>query len=73
MDDNSDGNFKVIPEMDYFDLVENLDVLIGIFKKNKPNDRSDVDRVFAITITDLEKVFAYFSTFGYFDVSEKEE
>ena len=28
-------------------------------KDNKPNDRSERDRFFAIAITDMEKVFAY--------------
>lgn len=28
----------------------------------KPNDRSDKDRRYAVTITELEKVYAYFFT-----------
>jgi hypothetical protein len=32
-------------------------------RKAKPNDRSDTDRHFAIAITELEKLMAYFSIF----------
>jgi len=32
-------------------------------KDNKPNDRSEYDRRYAITITEIEKVQAYFKTF----------
>jgi hypothetical protein len=38
-------------------LLESLLVL----KDSKPNDRSDDDRRFAITITEMEKVVAYYS------------
>jgi hypothetical protein len=34
-------------------------------RKVKPNDRSDIDRHFAITITDMEKLIAYFSMFAF--------
>jgi hypothetical protein len=37
--------------------------LLGVLRANKPNDRSEKDRRFAITITDMEKLFAYFHTF----------
>ena len=36
----------------------------------KPNDRSELDRRYAVTITEMEKVFAYFSTFGEGEMSE---
>ena len=32
-------------------------------RTNKPNDRSEKDRYYAVTITDLEKALAYFITF----------
>ncbi|MCB1714145.1 MAG: hypothetical protein KDK05_03325 [Candidatus Competibacteraceae bacterium] len=34
--------------------------LIEQFRDSKPNDRSDRDRYFAVAITDLEKVYAYY-------------
>lgn len=32
-------------------------------RKNKPNDRTNKDRSYAVTITELEKVLAYFTMF----------
>ena len=32
-------------------------------KGDRPNDRSEIDRRYAITITDFEKVMAYFKTY----------
>lgn len=31
--------------------------------QNKPNDRTNKDRYYAVTITELEKVLAYFTMF----------
>lgn len=36
---------------------------VSIFQENKPGDRSERDRSFAVTITELEKVLAYFKVF----------
>lgn len=33
---------------------------LAILRENKPNDRSDRDRIYAIVITDMEKTIAYF-------------
>lgn len=33
-------------------------------KAEKPNDRSDKDRAYAVTITELEKVIAYFQVYA---------
>lgn len=43
-------------------LQEMLDVLTAM-KTNKPNDRSDADRRWAIAITDYEKTMAVFHWF----------
>jgi hypothetical protein len=32
-------------------------------RKNKPNDRSEADRAYAVVITELEKALAYAKTF----------
>ena len=45
-----------------------LKEVLEAYKSEKPNDRSDFDRRYAIVITELEKVFAY--AFTYID-SEK--
>lgn len=37
--------------------------LLAHLKVSKPNDRSEKDRRFAIVITDLEKVKAYFQVY----------
>ncbi len=37
-------------------LKDALDAL----RKSKPKDRSDVDRVYAVCITEMEKLLAYF-------------
>ncbi len=41
------------------DCVDDLQKLIEKVKTAKPNDRSGIDRKFAIMITDLEKTEAY--------------
>jgi hypothetical protein len=38
----------------------------------KPEDRSGLDRRYAVTITELEKVFAYFYTYIYTQEANKE-
>jgi len=40
-----------------------LDVLLGRLITEKPNDRSELDRRYAILITDVEKVVAYYQTY----------
>lgn len=39
-----------------------LTAALGRLKESKPNDRSDADRRWAVTITEMEKVVAYFNT-----------
>jgi hypothetical protein len=48
--------------MDY-DIVRELERLLFWVKECKPNDGSDIDRRYAIFITELEKVYAYFVTY----------
>lgn len=33
-------------------------------KSYKPNDRSDMDRCYAVTITEMEKIIAYFQMYA---------
>ena len=42
-------------------------------KGRKPNDRSARDRAYAVTITELEKVFAYFVLFVQHPQSREED
>ena len=41
--------------------LELLDAFMAAFMALKPNDRSGLDRVYAVTITELEKAYCYFS------------
>jgi hypothetical protein len=36
---------------------------LGTLQATKPNDRSDIDRRYAVTVTVLEQAVAYFNTF----------
>ena len=40
-----------------------LESSLRMLKRNRPNDRSEIDRRYAILITDFEKVMAYFKTY----------
>jgi hypothetical protein len=42
-----------------------LDALLHTLIKNKPNDRSDRDKAYAVAITDTQKVYAWFAVYGY--------
>ena len=35
--------------------------VLELMASRKPNDRSDMDRVFAVAITDIEKAYCYFA------------
>lgn len=41
-------------------------------QRGKPDDRSELTRRYAVTITEMEKVFAYFKTFVFDYVATKE-
>jgi len=51
------------PKLDKFELNDKLATLLQDFKNSKPNDKSEIDRRYAIVITDLEKAYAYFFTY----------
>lgn len=44
-------------------MLISLESTLRMLKRNRPNDRSELDRRWAITITDFEKVMAYFKTY----------
>lgn len=46
------------------DVLAHIIAAIETTKQAKPNDRSNKDRAYAITITELEKALAYFSIFA---------
>lgn len=45
------------------DLYRDMTGILASLRRAKPNDRSELDRRYAVTITKMEDVFAYFSTF----------
>jgi len=44
-------------------ILISLESSLRMLKCNRPNDRSEIDRRYAILITDFEKVIAYFKTY----------
>jgi hypothetical protein len=44
-------------------LLRDLQVCIIDLRKNKPEERNEVARRYAVTITELEKVAAYFEVY----------
>lgn len=51
-------------EVDKSDVVlYSLKLALNDLKRFKPNDCSELDRRYAVTITKMEDVFAYFSTY----------
>jgi hypothetical protein len=52
--------YNDVPGSPAFDLLESA---LESLQSEKPNDRSEVDRRYAIIITDLEKVLAYYKTY----------
>jgi len=45
------------------DMLISLESSLRMIQRNRPNDRSEIDRRYAILITDFEKVIAYFKTY----------
>lgn len=43
--------------------LERLEQTYQMMKANKPNDRSEQDRYWAIAITDMEKLIAFFKVY----------
>ncbi len=44
-------------------ILISLESSLHMIKRNRPNDRSEIDRRYAILITDFEKAIAYFKTY----------
>ena len=44
-------------------ICESLGEILSLMKEAKPNDRSEVDRYWAISITDMEKLVAVFEKY----------
>lgn len=42
-----------------------LDELLRALMRNKPNDRSELDKVYAVALTDVRKVYAWFAGYAY--------
>lgn len=40
-------------------ILDKIEALIRLIRNLKPDNRSDIDRIYAVTLTDLEKVSAY--------------
>lgn len=40
-------------------ILRKIEELIRLMRNLKPNDRSEIDRIYAVTLTDLEKIAAY--------------
>ena len=36
---------------------------LALMRESKPNDRSDIDRAWAVSITEMEKAIAYFKVY----------
>ena len=47
----------------YFNIDDKFGYLLKVLKDAKPKERNETARRFAITITELEKVYAYFDKF----------
>ena len=54
------------PRMDDEDVevAEAISSAIRTTRAHKPNNRTELDRIYAVTITELEKAYAYFVTFA---------
>lgn len=49
--------------MNHQQVYEALQTALDTLRLAKPGDRGEVDRRFAVTITEMEKVVAYFHTY----------
>ncbi len=50
-------------QLDRQGLFRFMERCLAEIKADRPNDRSEIDRRYAVTITDFEKVMAYFKTY----------
>ncbi len=53
------------------DVLSSLKTTLSTLRAVKPEDRSGLARRYAVTITELEKVFAYFHTYIYSQEANK--
>ena len=53
------------------DVLSAFKTAFSTLRAVKPEDRSGLDRRYAVTITELEKVFAYFYTYIYTQEANK--
>ena len=49
--------------MDGDPVMTALENALTVLREQKPNDKSEKDRRYAVTITEMEKVIAYYATF----------
>ena len=42
------------------EVARSIAYTLELVTQRKPNDRSEMDRIYAVTKTDLEKIYAYF-------------
>ena len=49
--------------MDSDPVATALQNALAVLREQKPNDKSEIDRRYAVTITEMEKVIAYYTTF----------
>jgi hypothetical protein len=54
---------KIMQDVKVDTALKALDQALFELRRNKPNDRSDADRYWAIVITDVEKALAVFKTY----------
>lgn len=50
-----------------------IDEVLRALQRNKPNDRSEKDRVYAVALTDVQRVYAWFAMFAYSGLPKYEE
>ena len=50
-----------------------MDELLRTLQRNKPNDRSEKDRVYAVALTDVQRAYAWFAMFAYDGLPQYEE
>jgi hypothetical protein len=59
--DNEQTKADPTPELTREEICFNaIHAALDELKRAKPNDRSEQDRIYAVTITDMEKALAYF-------------
>ncbi len=57
------GTQNLKKQLDRQGMLRLMERCFAELKGDRPNDRSEVDRRYAVAITDFEKVMAYFKTY----------